>query len=284
MQAKIETVKVLLEAIPFIQRFAGETIVIKYGGAAQTDERLKEMVARDIVLLSLVGIRVVVVHGGGKSIDKMLEALDIHSEFRDGYRVTSKEAMRIVEMVLSGEINNEIVSLLNYHGARAIGLDGKAVGFLKATPKSGGAYGYTGDVSHVNPEIIDKLLNEKIIPVIAPIAAGDELGHPGFNINADLAASAIAGALGATKILFMTDTPGVLDKEKRLISTLTPTRINELKHNGTISGGMIPKVDACLEALHAGVEKAHIIDGRIEHAILLELFTDEGIGTQIMSE
>lgn len=283
MQEKIETVKTLLEALPFIKKFSGETIVIKYGGAAQTKQELKEMFARDVVLLSLVGIRPVIVHGGGKSINELLERLNIESEFRDGQRVTSRDAMRIVEMVLSGEINNEIVSLLNHHGARALGLNGKGAECIKAAPRENGAYGYTGDITEVDPTLIEKILHERIIPVIAPIAAGEELGHPGYNINADLAASAVAAALKARKVIFMTDTPGVLDGDKKLISTLDEAQIDAHKASGVISGGMIPKVEACLEAIHGGVEKAHIIDGRIEHSLLLELFTDEGIGTQVIA-
>lgn len=281
MQQKIETVKTLLEALPFIKKFSGEIIVIKYGGAAQTKQELKEMFARDVVLLSLVGIRPVIVHGGGKSITEMLDKLQIPTEFRNGQRVTCKESMRIVEMVLSGEINNEIVSLLNHHGARAVGLNGKAAECIKATPLENCNYGYTGEITAVDPEILEKLLHEKLIPVIAPIAAGEELGHPGYNINADLAASAIAAAIKAKKVIFMTDTPGVLDGDKQLLSSLNEVSIEALKHSGVIAGGMIPKVDACLEAVHGGVEKAHIIDGRIEHSLLLELFTDEGIGTQV---
>lgn len=281
MENTLQTVKTLLEALPFIQKFAGETFVIKYGGAAQTNDHLKALFARDVVLLSLVGIRPVIVHGGGKSINELLEKLDIHSEFKDGHRVTSAEAMRVVEMVLSGEINNEIVSLLNHNGARALGLNGKAAECIKAQAKDGGAYGFTGEITEVDPDLIEKMIHEKVIPVIAPIAAGEELGHPGYNINADLAASAVAAALKARKVIFMTDTMGVLDGNKELIPTLTKGQIDEHKRSGVISGGMIPKVDACLEAVMGGVEKAHIIDGRIEHSLLLELFTQEGIGTQV---
>jgi len=282
MQKKIDVVKTLLEALPFIQEYVGEIVVIKYGGAAQTKDELKQSFTRDIVLLHTLGIKVVVVHGGGKSIDKMLSALNISTEFVDGQRVTTKEAMRVVEMVLSGEINNEIVSMLNYHGAKAIGLDGKAINFIKATPKDNGTFGYTGDISSVDTDIIDKLLNEKLLPVIAPIASGDILGHPGFNINADIAAAQIAIALKAKKIIFMTDIVGVLDKNKNLLSTLTTDDISLLKENGTIVGGMIPKVDSCVDCVVNGVQKAHIIDGRVEHSILLELFTDDGVGTEVI--
>lgn len=284
MEKKIATVKALLEAFPYIQKFSGETIVIKYGGAAQTKQELKESFTRDVALLSLVGVKVVIIHGGGKSINTMLDKLGIESEFIDGQRVTSAEAMRIVEMVLSGEINNEIVSMLNYYGVKAVGLDGKASAFLKAEAKDEGKFGFTGTVTDVEPELIEKLLHEKIVPVIAPIAAGESLGHPGFNINADLAAAAVAVALKAKKVIFMTDTAGVLDKNKNLISSINQTFATELKNDGTISGGMIPKIDSCIETVLQGVEKAHIIDGRVEHSLLLELFTDEGIGTQIVSD
>ncbi len=282
MQKKISTVNTLLDALPFIKDFAGETIVIKYGGSAQESGELKAKFAEDVLLMYLVGIKPVIVHGGGKSITSLLNALGIHSEFVDGQRVTTKEAMKIAEMVLSGEINSEIVSLLNHCGAKAIGMSGKDAHFIKAKPIDMEKLGYAGDITHVNAEVMQNIINEKFIPVIAPIASGDDAGHPGYNINADLAASEIAVALNAKKVIFLTDTPGVLDKEKNLLSSLTEAQIKELKRDGTISGGMIPKVDACLEAIHGGVAKAHIIDGRIEHALLLELFTSDGVGTQII--
>jgi len=281
MQKKIEVANTLLDAFPFIKEFRGETVVIKYGGAAQIDPKLKEQFAKDIVLLYLVGLRPVIVHGGGKRINEYLEKLDIKTEFIDGQRVTTKENMEVVEMVLSGLINKEITSLLNFHGAKAIGVSGKDAGFLKAKPKDDGAFGYTGEITEVDSEVLQKLLDEKFIPVIAPIASGDELGHVGFNINADLAASKIAVSLKAKKAVFLTDTTGVLDKDKKLISTLYKRYIDDLIDDGTISGGMIPKVLACLETIDGGVEKAHIIDGRVEHSILLELFTSDGIGTVI---
>ena len=281
MQKKIETVKTLLDALPFIKQFANQKIVIKYGGSAQTSPQLKEQFAEDILLMYLVGIRPVVVHGGGKSITDMLDALNIPSQFIEGQRVTTKDVMRIVEMILSGEINKEIVSLLNSHGAKAIGISGKDAHFVKAEPLDFDKWGLTGKINHVDASVINNLVHERFIPVIAPIAAGEELGHPGYNINADLAASFIAKSIGAKKILFLTDTAGVLDKDKNLLTSLTKAQIDELKANGTIHGGMVPKVDACLEAVEGGVEKAHIIDGRVEHSLLLELFTSEGVGTQI---
>ena len=281
MQKKIEIANTLLDAFPFIKEFRGKTVVIKYGGAAQIDPVLKEQFAKDIVLLYLVGLKPVIVHGGGKRINEYLERLNIKTEFKDGQRVTTKENMEVVEMVLSGLINKEITSLLNTHGAKAIGISGKDAHFLKAKPKDDGAFGYTGNITEVNSEIINNLLSENIIPVIAPIASGEELGHIGYNINADLAASKIAVAIKAKKVVFLTDTAGVLDKDKKLISTLYRKDVQGLIDDGTISGGMIPKVAACLEAVEGGVEKAHIIDGRVEHSILLELFTSEGIGTVI---
>ncbi len=281
MKEKIEKAKVLLDALPYIQKFKDEIFVIKYGGSAQINPELKSRFAQDIILLYMVGIRPIVVHGGGKRINEFLDRLEIKSEFVDGMRVTTKEVMEVVEMVLSGNINKEIINLLNMHGAKAIGLTGKDGKFMTASVKDGGKYGLVGQIDNINNSVVQNLLNEKFIPVIAPIASGDELGHPGFNINADLAASKIAASLKARKVIFMTDTTGVLDKNQNLISTLTKEQIDLYKEDGTISGGMIPKVDACLEAVNAGVQKAHIIDGRIEHSLLLEIFTNEGIGTVI---
>ncbi len=281
MKTKSNTVKTLLDALPFIKEFSGKTIVIKYGGSAQTSPELKEQFAQDILLMYLVGILPVIVHGGGYTITKMLDALNIDTTFIEGQRVTTNEVMRIVEMVLSGEINKEIVSLLNYHGAKAIGISGKDAHFIKASAIDFSKWGLTGKIKAINADVINNLLHEKFVPVIAPIAAADEMGHPGYNINADLAASFIAKSIGATKIIFLTDTIGVLDKNKQLLSTLTNSDIKKLKEDGTIHGGMIPKVNACLEAIDGGVDKAHIIDGRIEHSILLELFTSGGVGTQI---
>jgi len=281
MQKKIETVKTLLEALPYINKFRDDIIVIKYGGSAQTSEELKAKFAQDIALLKIVGMKPVVIHGGGKSITNLLSELNIQTEFIDGQRVTTKEVMRIAEMVLCGEVNKEIVSMLNSQGGKAIGISGKDADFIKAVPKDSQKFGYTGIIEDVNPEVVYKILEDNIIPVIAPIASGGSLGHPGFNINADLAASKIAVALKARKVLFLTDTPGVLDKDKNLINTLTINKTQELKKDGTIAGGMVPKVDACIEALKGGVKKAHIIDGRLEHSLLLEILTNSGIGTCI---
>ncbi len=281
MNNKIDVVKTLLEALPFIKKFANEKIVIKYGGSAQTSDALKEQFAQDIVLLHLVGMKPIIVHGGGKSITDMLADLGVDTKFVDGQRVTTKEVMRIAEMVLSGEINKEIVSLLDNHGSKAIGISGKDGGFLKGIPKDFENFGYTGFIEHVNPEIVNNIIEDGAIPVIAPIAGSSTMGHPGFNINADLAASRIAVALEARKVLFLTDTPGVLDKEMQLIPTLSIEKTEALKADGTIQGGMVPKVDACIEALRGGVKKAHIIDGRVEHSLLLEILTSSGVGTCI---
>jgi len=277
----IEVVKTLLEALPYIKRFSNEKIVIKYGGSAQTSDVLKEQFAQDIVLLHLVGMKPIVVHGGGKSITKLLSDLGVTSKFIDGQRVTTKEVMRIAEMVLSGQINKEIVSLLDNHGSKAIGISGKDGGFLKGLPKDFENFGYTGIIEHINPEIVNNIIEDGAVPVIAPIAGSSTIGHPGFNINADLAAAKIAVAMQARKILFLTDTSGVLDKEMNLITNLSIEKTEALKTDGTIQGGMLPKVDACIEALRGGVKKAHIIDGRVEHSLLLEILTSSGIGTCI---
>jgi len=282
LQAKIETVKTLLDALPFIREFRKEIVVIKYGGSAQTSPQLKEKFAEDILLMHLVGIKPVIVHGGGKKITDMLDALNIDTKFIDGQRVTTKEVMRIAEMILSGEINKEIVSLINSYGAKAIGVSGKDAHFITAKAKDFNKWGLTGNITDVKPDVILNLIREGFVPVIAPIAAGEEMGHPGFNINADLCASYVAKAIGANKIIFLTDTEGVLNNDKELLASLTRSEVENLKADGTIHGGMVPKVDACLEAIDGGVQKAHIIDGRLEHSMLLELFTSEGVGTQII--
>jgi len=281
MRDNLSVVKTLLEALPYIKRFSNEKIVIKYGGSAQTSDDLKEQFAQDIVLLHLVGLKPIVVHGGGKSITNLLTQLGVETKFVDGQRVTTKEVMRIAEMVLSGEINKEIVSLLENHGSKAIGISGKDGGFLKGVPKDFKNFGYTGNIEHINPEIVNNIIEDGAIPVIAPIAGSSTMGHPGFNINADLAASKIAVAMEARKVLFLTDTPGVLDKEMKLITNLSIEKTEALKEDGTIQGGMVPKVDACIEALRGGVKKAHIIDGRVEHSLLLEILTSSGVGTCI---
>lgn len=282
MQIKHQTVDTLLDSLPYIKKFYGKTIVIKYGGSAQSSPELKEKFAQDIVLLSLVGIKPVIVHGGGARISELLEKLEITSEFIDGHRVTSEDTMRVVEMVLSGEINKNITSLLNHHGTKAIGISGKDSGCIKAVPKDGGKFGYTGVVTEINAKMINDLIKEGYIPVIAPIADSAEPNHPGFNINADVAASKIASALKAQKVLFLTDTVGVLDKQGNLLNSLDKEDVQRYKDDGTIAGGMIPKVDSCIEAIYNGVNKAHIIDGRVEHSILLELFTSDGVGTQFL--
>jgi len=281
LKRKIEIVKTLLDSLPFIKKFAGDTIVIKYGGSAQINPDLKESFAIDILMLTMIGIKPVIVHGGGKKITDLLSKLKIETEFRDGVRVTSEDAIKIAEMVLSGDINKEIVHMLNEHSAKAIGISGKDGEFLKAQAKDNGRFGFTGEITQVNAEVVQNLINEKFVPVIAPIASGEGVNHPGFNINADTAACEVASAIGARRILFLTDTPGVLDKNKNLLNSLTEANVKELIQNKTINGGMIPKVEAALYAVDKGVEKAHIIDGRIEHSILLELLTSDGIGTEI---
>ncbi|CAM3568705.1 acetylglutamate kinase [Arcobacter aquimarinus] len=282
MQKKHQKVQTLLDAIPYIKKFFGKTVVIKYGGSAQTSPDLKEKFAEDIVLLSLLGIKPVIVHGGGARITELLTKLEIPSHFVDGHRVTCQDSMRVVEMVLSGEINKNITSLLNHHGAKAIGISGKDSSIINAIPKDGGKFGFTGEITKVNGEMINNLIKEGFIPVIAPIADSAEPNHPGFNINADVAACEIAVAVKAQKVLFLTDTIGVLDKEGKLIETLDKNDVEAYKKDGTIAGGMIPKVDSCIDAIYNGVNKAHIIDGRVEHSILLELFTSDGIGTQFL--
>ena len=281
MQEKIQTAKTLMDAFPFIKKYAGEIIVVKYGGAAQIDPRLKEKFATDIALMYLVGIKVVIVHGGGKKINEVLEKLNVKVNFIDGQRATKPEDMEIIEMVLSGSVNKEITALLNHSGAKAMGISGKDALFMQAEAKDSEKFGLTGNITFVDADVINRLLDDKFIPVIAPIASGGTLGHPGYNINADLAASYVAKSLKARKVIFLTDTTGVLDKSGDLFSTLTIKEIDLLIENSTIAGGMIPKVNACVEAIEGGVKKAHIIDGRIEHSLLLELFTSDGIGTVI---
>ncbi|MCI7022702.1 MAG: acetylglutamate kinase [Campylobacter sp.] len=279
MKSHIKTAEIILSALPYIQKFRGQVFVIKYGGAAQTDEGLKNDFARDIVLLQLVGIKVVIVHGGGKKINSLLDKLNIESHFEDGLRVTNKDTMEVVEMALSGLINKEITSLLVAHGARAVGISGKDDGLLRASAFNLEKYGFVGKIDEVNEAVINALLKEDIIPVIAPIALGSNATS--YNINADLAASAIAAKLRASKAIFLSDIKGVLDKNGELISKLDEAKIAELKNNGAISGGMIPKLEASLECIKAGAKAVHIIDGRLAHSLLLEIFTDEGIGSVI---
>ncbi len=281
MKQNIDVVKTLLDALPYIKKFQNQKIVIKYGGAAQTSDKLKMQFAQDVVLLSYVGLKPIIVHGGGKAITDLLSKLGIGTEFIDGQRVTTKEVMRAVEMVLSGDINKEIVSLLNTQGAKAIGVSGKDGHFLEARPKDFDKFGYTGVIEYVNTDMIEDIIDDGFVPVIAPIAGSRAVGHPGFNINADLAASKIAVALKANKVLFLTDTSGILDKNGNLLTGLSVDKTNALKGDGTIYGGMVPKVDACIEALNGGVHRAHIIDGRVEHSLLLEILTSSGVGTFI---
>jgi len=284
MQLKQKKVNTLLDALPYIKEFRGQIIVIKYGGSAQSTPELQEKFAQDIVLLSLVGMKPVIVHGGGAKISDMLQKLNIKSEFVDGHRVTCEESMKIVEMVLSGNINKNLTSLLNHHGAKAIGISGKDSNCIEAKAKDNGRFGYTGVVTSINSNMILDLIDEGFIPVIAPIANSQVPNHCGFNINADTVASKVASALNANKVLFLTDTKGVLDKNGELLNSLDKQDIQNYKNDGTIAGGMIPKVDSCIDAIYGGVNKAHIIDGRVEHSILLELFTSDGVGTQFLQK
>ncbi len=286
-----ERAATLVEALPYIQRFAGKTIVIKYGGAAQVEKNLQASFAQDVVLLKYVGINVVVVHGGGPQIGETLKKIGKATEFIEGLRVTDEETVGVVEMVLSGSTNKGIVRLINRHGGMAVGLSGSDAGLTKArklTLSRKGTdgqeehldLGQVGEVVKVDPRIIHHLAAGDYIPVIAPLGVGED-GNV-YNINADSAAGAIAGALAAEKFILLTDVPGILDQNGRLLSTLRPGEVQKLKGEGVIRGGMIPKVEACLDALSSGVKKTHIVDGRIPHAVLLEVFTDEGVGTQIV--
>lgn len=279
MKDATQTARIIISALPYIQKFRDKIFVVKYGGSAQIDDELKNDFVKDIALLQLVGCKVVVVHGGGKKINSYLERLNIKSEFKDGLRVTDKEAMEVVEMVLSGNVNKEITALLNKNGARAIGISGKDAGLLQARVLDGGKYGFVGEIKRVNTHVLNGLLNNGLIPVVAPVATDEEANS--YNINADLCASGVASALNAERVIFLTDTQGILDKDKKLISKLNEAQIVALKNDGTITGGMIPKVDAALDCVKNGVANAHILDGRVPHSLLLELFTDDGIGTMI---
>jgi len=291
MEKYIEKADILLEALPYIQRFANKTIVIKYGGHAMEDEDLKVSFVRDVILLHFIGLNPVIVHGGGPQIDRMLDKIGKKSQFIEGMRVTDEETMEVVEMVLVGKINKEIVSRVNSNGGQAIGLSGMDGNLIRARKmwahkkgKEGQEkeridLGMVGEVETINPEVIRTFMANKWVPVIAPVGAGP--GGEVYNINADLVAGKVASSLGAEKFILLTDVEGVLDSQKRLISTMDAKIAARYTQEGTISGGMIPKVRCCLEALREGVKKTHIIDGRVKHAILLEIFTDEGIGTQI---
>jgi acetylglutamate kinase len=280
--------KILAEALPYIQRFHGKTIVIKYGGNAMTDEKLKKSFARDVVLLKLVGMNPVVVHGGGPQIDDLLKQLGRKGEFVQGMRVTDAATMDVVEMVLGGQVNKDIVSLINQHGGRAVGLTGTDGGLIRAKKMlvrgEGDSdelidIGQVGEVESIDPEIVHRLHTHDFIPVIAPLGVGKK-GET-YNINADLVAGKVAEILKAEKLIVLTNTPGVLDQNGNLLTGLSAKKIDELFANGTISGGMLPKISSALDAVKNGVNTCHIIDGRVEHALLLEVLTDEGVGTLI---
>ena len=283
--------RVLSEAMPYIQRFRAKTIVIKYGGNAMVDEDLKSGFARDIVLMKLVGINPVVVHGGGPQIGQLLEKIGKESRFVEGMRVTDRETMDVVEMVLGGLVNKEIVNLINRHGGCAVGLSGKDGDLIRARKltitRSAPEFevpeiidlGHVGEVASIDASVVHLLISGDFIPVIAPIGVGED-GHS-YNINADLVAGRVAEVLGAQKLILLTNTAGLLDKEGRLLSGLSVRDVDTFIQDGTIQGGMLPKVRCALEAVQSGVGAAHIIDGRVEHAVLVELFTDEGVGTLI---
>ncbi len=279
-----DRVQVLSEALPYIQQFAGRTIVVKYGGAAMKDGRLKEKVIRDIVLLSCVGMRPVVVHGGGPEINIWLEKLGIEPQFKNGLRVTDAATMEVVEMVLVGKVNKEIVSLINQAGGKAVGLCGKDGNLIQARPDGREGIGFVGEVSGVKVKILESLVSSGYIPVVSSVAA-DETGQS-YNINADTVAGEIAAALGAEKLILMTDTAGILEdyhKPESLIVKLDIQEARQLIESGIVSGGMIPKVNCCVRSLAQGVKAAHIIDGRLEHALLQEIFSDSGIGSMIVA-
>ncbi|MCK4739767.1 MAG: acetylglutamate kinase [Deltaproteobacteria bacterium] len=281
MKKHIEKIKVLFEALPYIRKFYGKTVVIKYGGSAMEKDDLKESFARDIVLMKYVGINPVVVHGGGPQIGQMLERLGKKSTFFGGVRATDSETMDVVEMVLGGKINKEIVGLINKFGGNAVGIGGKDGRLIKAKKLKvrGKDMGHAGEVDVINPQVIENLDREKFIPVIAPIACDDK-GNT-YNVNADSAAGRIAGALKAEKLILLTDVRGVLDKQKNLITTLGLSEARKLITKKVALGGMIPKLKCCIEAVAGEVSSAHIVDGRVEHAVLLEVFTDAGVGTII---
>ncbi len=285
--------QILIEALPYIQRFQGKTIVIKYGGNAMVDEGLKQSFARDVVLMKLVGMNPVIVHGGGPQIGQLLERIGKKSEFVQGMRVTDRETMDVVEMVLGGLVNKEIVSLINKNGGKAIGLTGKDGGLIRArklvmksVPAEGLPseiidIGHVGEVESIDPQVVALLDTQNFIPVIAPIGVGPD--GEAYNINADVVAGKLAITLRAEKLMLLTNTTGVLDKQGQLLTGLTIGKVNALIADGTIHGGMLPKVNYALDAVNSGVKSAHIIDGRVEHAVLLEVFTDQGVGTLIKS-
>lgn len=279
MEKYIEKAKTLLEALPYIQQFSGKTLVIKYGGSAMEDETLKRSVATDIVLLKFVGINPVIVHGGGKEINEWLERLSIPSHFIDGQRVTTPAAMEVIEMVLTGRVNKSLVNLINQAGGKAVGLSGKDANLILAEPHPNRELGLVGNVKSINADIIKQLLVDGYIPVISTVGV-DESGQV-YNINADVVAGEIAIALKAEKLIALSNVDGILDKDKQLIKQVTASQIEAMISDGTISGGMIPKVQSLLGAIHSGVRNVHVISGENEHSILLELFTDYGVGTMI---
>ncbi len=292
MQALIEKASVLMEAFPYIRAFQGRTVVIKYGGSAMVDPKLAEGFARNVGLMKLIGMRPVVVHGGGPQIGELMRKLGKEPRFIDGIRVTDAETMDIVEMVLGGLVNKQIVSLINRHGGRAVGLtgkdgrliEGKRSRYEKSDPAAKTTeiidLGAVGEVVRVNPEVLESLEGGRFIPVIAPVGVAED--GTALNINADLVAGAVAAALSAEKLVLLTDVEGVLDQEGNLIRHIACADLDRLRGDGTLHGGFLPKVAACEQALAGGVKKAHIIDGRVEHAVLLEIFTSEGIGTEIV--
>ncbi|MBP0131854.1 MAG: acetylglutamate kinase [Nitrosospira sp.] len=286
-----EKANILAEALPYIQRFHGKTIVIKYGGNAMTEESLKQGFARDVVLLKLVGMNPVIVHGGGPQISEMLERIGKKGEFIQGMRVTDSETMDVVEMVLGGLVNKDIVNLINRHGGLAVGLTGKDGAFIRARKmlipdkERAGEWldiGQVGEIESIDPALIALLDTRNFIPVIAPIGVG--INGESYNINADLVAGKLAEILNAEKLILLTNTPGVLDKNGNLLTGLTAQSVDQLFADGTISGGMLPKISSALDAVKAGVRSCHIIDGRVDHALLLEVLTDEGVGTLIKAE
>jgi len=290
-EAALASAKVLSEALPYIRRFYGRTVVIKYGGNAMTDEALKSGFARDVVLMKLVGMNPVVVHGGGPQIGQLLQRIGKESHFVDGMRVTDSETMDVVQMVLGGLVNKEIVSLINGHGGCAVGLTGKdgdlirarKLTFTRNAPELNVPeiidIGHVGEVSEIHGALVERLMEAEYIPVIAPVGVGSD--GESYNINADLVAGKLAEALQAEKLILLTNTAGVLDSEGEVLTGLTPERVAALISDGTIRGGMLPKIRCALEAVDGGVAAAHIIDGRVPHALLLEIFTDQGVGTLI---
>lgn len=278
-----ETADVLIEALPYIQAFHGKTIVIKYGGAAMTEVHLKRQFAEDVVLMKYVGMHPIIVHGGGPQISGMMKRLGLEPKFIEGVRVTDPETMSVVEMVLAGTVSKEIVTLINQMGGKGVGLTGKDGGLIKARRLRGKeeAMGQVGEVASIDAEILKTLDEGRFIPVISPIGA-DETGKT-YNINADLVAGSLAAALSAEKLLILTDVPGILDHTGTLIPTLAKKQVEQLIVDGVIKGGMMPKIEAALASVEEGVRKAHIIDGRVPHALLLEVFTDQGVGTEIIA-